>query len=95
MEPEFHIASLIVQALPVDMPAVKNAITLLEGTETHQESPEGKLIVTVEAPHERDVLAKIQEIQAIDGTLSAVMVYHQVDKPTSNATLQDQAGDMQ
>ena len=91
---EFHIASLIVHTLPENLASVRTVVSGMAGVEAHDESEDGKLIVTVEADNEKEVLGTIEKIQKTDGTLSAVMVYHQVDTPENQEFSQDQAGDL-
>ena len=91
---EYHIASLIVHTMPENLAAVRTSVSGMEGVETHEESEDGKLIVTVEAANEKEVLGTIEKIQSTKGTLSAVMVYHQVDTPDNQEFSQDQAGDL-
>ncbi|RED52117.1 chaperone NapD [Aestuariispira insulae] len=76
---EYHIASLVVHARPDQLAQVRWAIAELAGAEPHDESDDGKIIATIEAATEQHVLDRIKEIQLINGVLSAVMVYHQVD----------------
>lgn len=73
-----HIASLLVHCRPELLDAAKRNIALLPGTELHQESAAGKLVVVLEAEHEREVLDTISHIQQIPGVLNAALIYHEL-----------------
>jgi len=73
-----QIASLIVHAQPALMTAVKANLRRLPGLELHQESPQGKLVVVLEAEHEAQILATLDAIQNLPGVLNAALVYHEV-----------------
>lgn len=73
-----HIASLLVHCRPELLDAAKRNIALLPGTELHQESAAGKLVVVLEAEREREVLDTISHIQQIPGVLNAALIYHEL-----------------
>ncbi|MBA4243448.1 chaperone NapD [Pseudomonas sp. GD04158] len=72
-----HISSLLVHVRPELLAAVKANLRQLEGLELHQESPQGKLVVVLETEHERHILARIEQINALPGVLNAALVYHE------------------
>ena len=76
---ELHIASLVVHALPPRTAAVVVRIGALPGACVHAHNALGKLVVTLEAAHERALIDAIGEIQRADGVLSATLVYQCVD----------------
>ncbi|WP_217477008.1 chaperone NapD [Stutzerimonas stutzeri] len=76
-----HIASLLVHCRPELLDAVKRNLTLLPGTELHQESPAGKLVVVLEAEHESVILDTIRDIQQVPGVLNAALIYHELLSP--------------
>lgn len=78
MADPLHIASLLVHVRPELLGAVKANLRLLEGLELHQESPLGKLVVVLEAEHESQILARIEQINALPGVLNAALVYHEL-----------------
>ena len=41
---------------------------------------EGKLVVTLEGPSQRPIMAAIDAINAMPGVLSAALIYHQFDE---------------
>ena len=72
---ELHIASLVLHALPSRLARVRRAVTAIAGAEVHATGPTGKLVVTLESSSAGQAMAKVAELQAIDGVLSAVLVY--------------------
>lgn len=78
-EPQsIQIASLIVHAQPARLDAVKANLLRLPHLEVHQQSPQGKLVVVIEAEHEAQILDSLNVIQNLPGVLNAVLVYHEV-----------------
>ena len=49
------------------------------GVEVHAVSPEGKIIVTLEAEDDAAVIRSYEIITLLDGVLSAAMVYNQTE----------------
>lgn len=78
MATTLHIASLLVHVRPEFLAAVKANLRQLDGLELHQQSPQGKLVVVLETEHERHILARIEQINALPGVLNAVLVYHEL-----------------
>ena len=74
-----HVASLLVQAWPERIPALLSELNGLRGVEVHQSDPKGKIILTVEAPSDRRLLAAISEIEAAEGVVTASLVYHEIE----------------
>jgi len=77
--PELHIASLVVHALPPRLSQVSVTIAALPGACVHASAPNGKLVVTLEAPGAAPLLDAVARIQALDGVLSAALVYQCAD----------------
>ena len=76
---ELHITSLVVHAVPRRIEQVSNAVAAVSGAEVHASSPNGKLVVTLEAPGAAEMAAKVSSIQHIEGVLSATLVYEYAD----------------
>ena len=85
MADEIHISSLIVHARPADCPAVRRAITAMNGAEVHAATAAGKLVVTLETGNESDIAARLTDINALPGVVSAVLVFHQFEPATATA----------
>ena len=75
MKDELHIAGIVVHARPGEAASVATAVAAGSGAVVHVASPEGKLVVTLEAATAREVAARIEAIQRLDGVLSALLVY--------------------
>ncbi|KAA0578553.1 nitrate reductase [Azospirillum sp. B21] len=75
---ELHIASLLLHVRPDSQPMVRAEIAAMPGTELHIEQP-GKMVVTVEGPHEGWIADRMTALHLLDGVFSAVMVFHHVD----------------
>ena len=70
----FHVAGVVVQALPASAGAVGGRIARLPGAVVHGTSPLGKLAVTLEAEESTQILQLLTEIQLLEGVLTAVLV---------------------
>jgi periplasmic nitrate reductase NapD len=81
---EVHIFSLIVQAMPDTMPAVTASVSAMPGLEIHAVS-EGKMVVVLETADEGEIVARLSEINLLDGVMSVNLVYHQVDQAEESA----------
>lgn len=74
-----HIASLLVQVLPEKRALTEAAILEFSGAEIAHGDERGRLIVTLEAPSESEILQNLTDIQLLAGVVSASLVYHQTD----------------
>lgn len=75
MPRELHLSSLVVHTRPEALPAVARALETL-GCEVHLASPEGRLVVTLEAEDGRDLAETVTQLQTLPGVLAANMVFH-------------------
>ena len=66
---EVHISSLIVQAMPDTMPAVAASVLAMPGLEIHA-AAEGKMVVVLETADEGEIVARISEINLLNGVMS-------------------------
>ena len=78
MREEVHISSLIVQGMPACLPAIRAAMTAMDGVEIHAEG-DGKLVVILETANEGEIVSRLGEIGSLDGVLSTSLVFHQVE----------------
>ena len=76
---EIHIAGVLVQCRPLDMMRVSRAVDALAAAEVFQSSADGKLVVVIEAPASRAVLAVIDEIRALPGVVNVALVYQHAE----------------
>lgn len=70
-----NISSVIVQTRPERLADVHAALAALPGVEIHAESPEGKLVITLEDDSTRTAADRYVDLNNIPGVLSAAMVY--------------------
>ncbi|MGC4008138.1 MAG: chaperone NapD [Pseudomonas sp.] len=78
MPESIQIASLLVHTRPELLEAVKANLQRLPNLEVHQQSPQGKLVVVLEAAHEASLLDNLNAIQNLPGVLNAVLIYHEI-----------------
>ncbi len=76
---ELHIASLVVHSTPRRVGSVAETVTALPGALVHAAAPNGKLVVTLEAPSAEAMTQTVSSIQRIHGVLSAALVYQCAD----------------
>jgi nitrate reductase NapD len=89
--PEAHIAGIVVHASQSNLEKIKQAISLLPGSEIHVTSPEGKIIVTLEARRSVDIVDQLNAIHALPGVYSASLVYqHHEDIETLDQEIRDE-----
>ncbi|WP_315980578.1 chaperone NapD [Aliamphritea spongicola] len=60
------------------MQQVQETIFSIPGTEIPNSTPEGKLVVVLEADDQAQLLDRIDHIQGADHILSASLVYHHI-----------------
>ena len=77
---ELHVSSLIVHINIKKSALIQECINLLTGAEVITVSPEGKMIVLLEAPHQRIIMEVIDSINEIDGVINTGLVYHEFEK---------------
>jgi nitrate reductase NapD len=75
MSKELHIAGIVVHAYPEAVQRVAETISGLPGAEIHATSPDGRLVVTLEAPGAREIAGLIEGIQQLETVLAASLVY--------------------
>ncbi len=75
---DMQIASFIVRARADDAAEVAGRIARMEGTEIHAVE-DGKIIVVVEAPSERQLADRMDALGREPGVLLVNLVYHQRD----------------
>ncbi len=79
MTAELHIASLVVHVAPRRVAGVAKMVSGLPGAEVHASSPNGKLVVTLEAASAEAMIQRVADIQRMDDVLSAALVYQCAD----------------
>ncbi len=81
---EYHVASFIVRTHPDHQQAVAAVIDAVDGLEVHGVE-DGKIIVTAEGEHVRDIANLTQDLQAAEHVLTVAPIYHEFsnDEPSS------------
>ncbi|MBF0446180.1 MAG: chaperone NapD [Magnetococcales bacterium] len=74
-----HIASAIVLSHVDKVESVKNSLASISGIEVHNESNDGRIVITVESPKYREVADMLLSIRDIEGVLSSELVYQYSD----------------
>jgi nitrate reductase NapD len=75
-----EIASIVVQVRPERVDAIARAIEALPRLEIYSRSPQGKLVVVIEADNVDDIGAAINAISSIPHVLTAALVFHATDE---------------
>lgn len=75
-----NICGVLVHAHPDKFDAVRQFLLELPGVEIHQQSPDGRLVVTVEDTPDSWAGETIKYIQETPGVLVASLVYHHFDE---------------
>jgi len=73
---EVHISSLVVQGNPTQLDTIAAMIGKLPRAEVPLGAGQGKLIVLLETNNEAEITERVAFISAIEGVLSAALVYH-------------------
>ena len=74
-----NISGVVVRAFPGDINQVWQMLEQLDGVEVHGANEDGRMVVTIEKPGERDIADLLVRMQDVPGVLSASMVYHQFE----------------
>ncbi len=79
VRPAPQIASLMVQVRPEHIPALTPELNAIDGIEVHGSSGNGRMIVTIEAENDQQLLDLISTIEQWDHVITASLVYHQIE----------------
>jgi nitrate reductase NapD len=75
---EFNVCGVLVMAAPKSAKDVESKLNSIEGVEVHH-NENGKLVVTIEGPHNREFANTMSSFSDIKGVLSTSLVYHEID----------------
>jgi nitrate reductase NapD len=81
-----NISGIVVHASPDKLDKVRALLEEIPGVEVHAASAEGKMVVTIEKPGDREITDLFDEISKTSGVLSTAMVYHHFG-PDTEATV--------
>lgn len=73
-----HIASLLIQIKPEHLSELQLDLTGQPGVEVRAQSPQGKLVVVLEAEQQQHILDFQAKLHERSGVLSCNLVYHEV-----------------
>lgn len=80
-----NISGIVVHASPDKIETVRAQLEKIPGVEVHAASTEGKMVVTIEKPSDREITEIFDEIGKTSGVLSTAMVYHHFEPDTEEA----------
>ncbi len=80
-----NISGIVVHASPDKIDRVRAQLEKIPGVEVHAASAEGKLVVTIEKPGDREITDIFDEISKTSGVLSTAMVYHHFEPDSAEA----------
>ena len=86
-----NISSIIVNAQPESMAAVRSALAQIPGVEIQTATEDGKLIVTIETETDGETTGAYDRIGQMDGVMSVALVFHQYE-PDPDIEVPVQAG---
>ena len=70
-----HIAGVLVQARPELIPQLQTRLGDVAGLEIHTVSPDGRMVITIESDGRKSVADTLFTLNAMQGVLSACLVY--------------------
>lgn len=79
MEPEVHIAGVVVYAQPVHLDSITSCIVAIPNAEVHGHDADGKLIVTLETESTRRTVDYMDAIRALPGVIDVALVYQHAE----------------
>jgi nitrate reductase NapD len=79
MEPEVHIAGLLVQIQPEHRRRVAKAVGELPGAEVRNVGKPGRLVVVCECAGGDELMALVGRIRDLPGVLNVALVYQHVE----------------
>lgn len=79
MEPELHIAGIVVFADQSHLESVASCIGAIPMATIHAATPDGKMVVTLEADSTQRTLDYLDAIRALPGVMNVAMVYQHAE----------------
>jgi len=73
------ISGVLVVSKPEHQSQVRTAMELFPWAEIHHEDPDGRLVITIEADHTDQAIARLREIKELPRVIQAEMVEHYVE----------------
>lgn len=85
MTTNIHIASFVLLTQPAATSAVCTQLAAISAIEIAASDAGGKVVILIEADHERRIAELADSIRCLDGVLSLSMVEHHADTPEAMA----------
>lgn len=79
LRPAPQIASLMVQARPDHFSTLTPVLNAIDGVEVHASAENGRMVVTVEADTDQQLMEKIDRLQSQEHVITVSLVYHQIE----------------
>lgn len=76
---EIHIAGALVHVRPSLSLSACAQMALLAQVEVMQSSPEGRVVIVLEAPSAREIVELLERVHGIEGVLNVVLVYQHAE----------------
>lgn len=83
--PQIHIASFVLLATVNTLPEILRHLSLLPSVEVVAQDANGRIVLLIEAEHERRIADYADVIRLLSGVLSLSMVEHHMDDALSMA----------
>lgn len=74
-----NISSAIVYGRPGQEAALRTQLATMPGVEVHAATPDGKLVITIEADNDRAAVTTYEAIERLPGVLSMAMIFQQTE----------------
>jgi periplasmic nitrate reductase NapD len=83
MQKEIHICGIALHVHPQTMKEVVAGIAAIPGTQLHAETPDGRLIITLETETTAQTLDRMDDLRSLRGVLNVVLVYQHAEPANS------------
>lgn len=70
-----NICGVLIHAIPGQVSQVKTKLLQYEGVEVHTVTDDGRLIITIDHPDRHYMADTVNQLNHVEGVLSAAMVY--------------------
>ena len=70
-----NICGVLVHARPDRITDVKTSLLAFAGLEIHETTGDGRLVITIDLPERYQMIDTINQLNNVEGVLSAAMVY--------------------
>jgi nitrate reductase NapD len=80
------ICGVVLHAHPSAHETVRSALLGMPGVDVHAMTEEGRMVVTVDQPNDRQALRTLEDLREVDGVLSTELVFSHPEPTTLPAT---------